>query len=103
MGNKSLLELLQEEHKLCSRLQSVENMLDGLRGDAEGAEQAVANLNRYDGLVHRLTEESAEIREKLHPVRVEIGDKIRAYSDLSEEESIKVWTSIEPGEVTANA
>lgn len=103
MGNKSLLDLMMEEKKLCDRLQSVENMLDGLRRPAEDAEQAVANLNRYDGLVHRLTEESAEIREKLYPVRVEIGDKIRAYSDISEEESIKVWTSIGPGEVTANA
>lgn len=97
MGNKSLLELLQEEHELCSRLQSVDNMLCGLSSTGE------VNLERHDALVHRLTEESAEIHEKLYPVRVEIGDKIRAYSDISEEESIKVWTSIGPGEVTANA
>lgn len=97
MGNKSLLELLQEEHELCSRLQSVDNMLGGLSSTGE------VNLERHDALVHRLTEESAEIHEKLYPVRVEIGDKIRAYSDISEEESIKVWTSIGPGEVTANA
>lgn len=103
MGNKSLLELLQQKKKLCDRLQSVENMLDGLRGDAQDAKQAAANLERHDALVHRLTEELMEIRNSLYPVRVEIGDKIRAYSDISEEESIKVWTSIGPGEVTANA
>ena len=101
MGNKSLLELLQEEHKLCSRLQSVENMLDGLRGDAEDAEQAAANLNRYDGLVHRLTEESAEIREKLYPVRVEIGSKIDTYQYLFEQNTLNQLRNT--GEVTADA
>lgn len=101
MGNKSLLELLQEEHKLCSRLQSVENMLDGLRRPTEDAEQAVANLNRYDGLVHRLTEESAEIREKLYPVRVEIGSKIGTYQYLFEQNTLNQLRNT--GEVTANA
>ena len=101
MGNKSLLELLQEEHKLCSRLQSVENMLDGLRGDAEDAEQAAANLNRYDGLVHRLTEEPAEIREKLYPVRVEIGSKIDTYQYLFEQNTLNQLRNT--GEVTADA
>lgn len=101
MGNKSLLELLQEEHKLCSRLQSVENMLDGLRRPAEDAEQAVANLNRYDGLVHRLTEESAELHEKLHPVRVEIGNRISGYTYVFEQAALNKLMN--PGEVTANA
>lgn len=101
MGNKSLLELLQEEHKLCSRLQSVENMLDGLRGDAEDAEQAAANLNRYDGLVHRLTEESAKVHEKLYPVRVETGSRIGTYSYIFEQDTLQRLES--PGEVTADA
>lgn len=101
MGNKSFLELLQEERELCSRLQSVENMLDGLRGDAEDAEQAAANLNRYDGLVHRLTEESAEIREKLYPVRVEIGNRISGYTYVFEQAALNKLRNT--GEVTANA
>ena len=101
MGNKSLLELLQEEHKLCSRLQSAENMLDRLRGDAEDAEQAAVNLNRYDGLVHRLTEELAEVHEKLYPVRVEIGSRIGTYSYIFEQHTLNQLTS--PGEVTADA
>lgn len=101
MGNKSLLELLQEEHKLCSRLQSVENMLSGLSGDAEDAAQAAVNLERHDALVHRLTEESAEIHEKLYPVRVEIGGKISTYSYLFEQDTLQRLES--PGEVTTNA
>lgn len=98
MGNKSLLELLQEEHKLCSRLQSVENMLDGLKGDDV---DATVNLERHDALVHRLTEESAEIHEKLYPVRVAIGGKISTYSYLFELDTLERLKS--PGEVTANA
>ena len=101
MGNKSLLELLREEYKLCSRLQSVENMLDGLRGDAEDAEQATVNLERHDALVHRLTEETAEIHEKLYQVRVEIGSRIGTYSYIFEQHTLNQLKST--GEVTADA
>lgn len=95
MGNKSLLELLQEEHELCSRLQSVGNMLGGLRSTGE------VNLERHDALVHRLTEESAEIHEKLYPVRVEIGSRIGTYQYFFEQNTLNQLRS--PGEVTANA
>ena len=95
MGNKSLLEMLQEEHELCSRLQSVDNMLGGLRSTGE------VNLERHDALVHRLTEESAEIHEKLYPVRVEIGSRIGTYQYLFEQNTLNQLRS--PGEVTANA
>lgn len=95
MGNKSLLELLQEEHKLCSRLQSVDNMLGGLSSTGE------IYLERYDALVHRLTEESAEIHEKLYTVRVEIGSRIGTYQYLFEQNALNQLRS--PGEVTANA
>ena len=95
MGDKSLLELLQEEHELCSRLQSVDNMLGGLRSTGE------IYLERHDALVHRLTEESAEIHEKLYPVRVEIGSRIGTYQYLFEQNTLNQLRS--PGEVTANA
>ena len=98
MGNKSLLELLQEEHKLCSRLQSVENMLAGLRGDDEVAK---VNMERHDNLVHRLTEESAELHEKLYPVRVEIGNRISGYTYVFEQATLNKLRN--PGEVTADA
>ena len=95
MGNKSLLEMLQEEHELCSRLQSVDNMLGGLRSTGE------VNLERHDALVHRLTEESAEIHEKLYPVRLEIGSRIGTYQYFFEQNTLNQLRS--PGEVTANA
>ena len=95
MGNKSLLELLQEEHELCSRLQSVVNMLGGLSSTGE------IYLERHDALVHRLTEESAEIHEKLYPVRVEIGSRIGTYQYFFEQNTLNQLRS--PGEVTANA
>lgn len=101
MGNKSLLELLQQEKKLCDRLQSVENMLDGLRGDAQDAKQAAANLERHDALVHRLTEELMEIRDSLYPVRVEIGGKIGEYTYLFEQHALNKLRN--PGEVAENA
>lgn len=101
MENKSLLELLQEEHKLCSRLQSVDNMLDGLRGEAEDAAQAAANLERHDNLVQRLTEESAELHEKLYPVRVAIGSRISGYTYVFEQHTLEQLRS--SGEVRADA
>lgn len=95
MGNKSLLELMKEEHELCLRLQSVDNMLGGLRSTGE------VNLERHDALVHRLTEESAEIHEKLYPVRVEIGSRIGTYQYLFEQNTLNQLRNT--GEVTANA
>lgn len=101
MGNKSLLDLMMEEKKLCDRLQSVENMLGGLRGDAEDAAQAAANMERHDTLVHRLTEESAELHEKLYPVRVEIGSRISGYTYVFEQHTLERLRG--SGEVAGNA
>ena len=55
MDSRSLLEFLEQEKKICDRLQSVQNMLGGLNSAAEDNR---TSLERHSNLMDRLTEEA---------------------------------------------
>lgn len=77
MDSRSLLELLEQEKKICDRLQSVENMLGGLQSAAEDGR---TSIERHTHLMDRLTEEATELNEELFHVRQQIAARINGYS-----------------------
>lgn len=98
MENKSLLELLQEEHKLCSRLQSVDNMLQGMeRTDEEGGSIRHQHSRAYD----RLVAERGQLVDELYPIRVRIGSRIGGYTYLFEQDTLEKLRN--PKEVAEDA
>lgn len=76
MDSRSLLEFLEQEKKICDRLQSVQNMLGGLNSAAEDNR---TSLERHRNLVDRLTEEAVDLNEKLRIVRQQINGRIIGY------------------------
>ena len=79
MDCKSLLEILEEEKKLCDRLQSVANMRKGLY---EAAQEGRTNLDRRQALIDRLDEESAQLHDELFRVRSEIAARLKDYGRM---------------------
>ena len=75
----SLLEILEEEKKICDRLQSVENMMSGLKG---AAEEGRTSIERHDRLLDRLTEEGAQLGEELFHVRQQIAVRLDNYEEF---------------------
>ena len=76
MDSRSLLEFLEQEKKICDRLQSVQNMLGGLNSAAEDNR---TSLERHSNLMDRLTEEAIALNEKLWTVRQQINERIIGY------------------------
>lgn len=79
MDNRSLLEVLHEEKKICDRLQSVENMLSGLQG---AAEEGRTSIERHTHLMDRLTEEGAQLGAELFSVRQRIAVRLDDYKEF---------------------
>ena len=76
MDSRSLLEFLEQEKRICDRLQSVQNMLGGLQSAAADNR---TSLERHGTLVDRLTEEAMALNEKLWTVRQQINERITGY------------------------
>ena len=76
MDSRSLLEILEQEKRICERLQSVQNMLDGLQS---AAKDGCTSIERHQGLVDRLTEEAMHLNEELWTVRQQINDRLIGY------------------------
>lgn len=79
MDNRSLLEILQEEKKICDRLQSAENMLSGLKG---AAEEGRTSLERHYQLMERLGSEIDEQGKKLFEVRQQLAVRMDQYKEF---------------------
>ena len=77
MDSRSLLEFLEQEKKICDRLQSVQNMLGGLQSAAADNR---TSLDRHSNLVDRLTEEAMALNEELWTVRQQINERITGYA-----------------------
>lgn len=73
MGNKSLLEMLEQEKHICMRLQSIGNMLHGLN---EAAEEGRTEMERHGALIHRCVTEYEELEDHLQEVRKMLAKRI---------------------------
>lgn len=76
MDIRSFLDLLNQEKRICDRLQSVRNMLGGLM---DAARENRTSVDRHSQLVERLNEEAETLGKELTQVRREIRDQLVAY------------------------
>lgn len=80
MGNKSLLEMLEQEKQICVRLQSIGNMMHGLN---EAAKEGRTEMERHGALIHRCVTEYEELEEQLEAVRKKLAQRIDALAALA--------------------
>lgn len=73
MENISLLEMLENEKRICSRLQDVTNMMLGL---TEAAKEGRTSLERHESLIHRLVTEADAQEAALKECRMRIARRV---------------------------
>ena len=72
MNYISMLELLEQEKRICDRAQSVANMLGGLE---TAAQDGRTSLDRHERLLERLNEEKETLDAELKLVREKIFEQ----------------------------
>lgn len=73
MGNRSFLEMLEQEKHICGRLQDLTNMMLGL---TEAAKEGKTRLEDHDALIHRLVTEAEEQEAALKECRMQIAQRV---------------------------
>ena len=95
MDHKSFLDLIQEEHQICKRIQDVSNILRGTEGAvADGLTEEEKRIPLLD----QLYAEREQLMDKLQPVRVEIGGRVMGYQGLAERVILANLYAVDKGE-----